>query len=125
MPYDTRWEDKGILVRYWGTVTKDDLMAQSLEHRQDPMLPSARYLIADFTSLEGHSVLPSDVLLLAAQDYHYPGHMPLAIVFKENEDALLDLARLYAQSPLLRGRPIKTFSELAEARAWITRIAGE
>jgi hypothetical protein len=118
MPYEIRWEENGgVYLRFWGWVSKEELQRPRQEIAGDSRGSQLRYDITDFSDVTKYDVTAFDALLLAAKD-HYMSYQYLAII--TTNEGIKDLASKYAKSPLMTKRDVCIFSNLSDARSWVS-----
>ncbi|MBL8490686.1 MAG: hypothetical protein JNM82_07905 [Rhodocyclaceae bacterium] len=120
MPYLITWEASGVYTKYWGQATGEDVTSAGAAKRNDPRISSCRYTISDFLEVEALTLTRFTTLMTAAQDHNAPRvERSLKIALVVDKPELAELARTYADSPLIRNTfRVGLFPTLAEARAW-------
>ena len=68
MPYDLSWEPLGVVFRFSGVVSDEDLTASNEEVYANPLLPTMKYQVVDFSTIEKFDVSSATVLAVAASD---------------------------------------------------------
>ena len=68
MPFDTKIEKDGIIARYFGTVTFDDVMESSGITWGHPIWDTAKYYITDFLDADILEMSPDQAMALARMD---------------------------------------------------------
>jgi hypothetical protein len=122
MPYTTAWERRGVVWRYWGTVSGEEILRSNQEIYGDARFDEMDYQIVDFTSVERFEVTEEDMVVMAANDRAAALTNPSVLVAVAARDALIkDLSALYeaetAESPWQHS----VFESVEDARAWATR----
>ena len=56
MPYKLEWESSGVIFRYSGVVSDEDLKASNAEVYASPLLSELRYQIVDFSGMKRYKV---------------------------------------------------------------------
>ncbi|MBL8404223.1 MAG: hypothetical protein JNL16_06740 [Dechloromonas sp.] len=122
MPYEMKWEERGVYSRFFGVVTGEDVLAHAKRIGSDPRVSKLSYQISDFTAIEDHTVKRSDVLFAAATDSVLKS-VPLAVIYSQQRPEDLELIELHRNSPLMKSRPMRFFTNEQEARAWLGAMA--
>ncbi len=52
MPYKPSWEPLGVVCRFSGVVSDEELIAATEEVTASPLFPAMKYLIVDFSMIE-------------------------------------------------------------------------
>lgn len=119
MPNQTSWEPHGIHVRHTGHVTDLEIAEFARTAQADERYPDIRYVLHDFLGCEGASFSRTNLEELSATDgaaASYNPNIKIAVV-AENAEAIA-AAQTY-MSIGLHSYPMRIFSTLAEARAWL------
>jgi hypothetical protein len=99
MPYEIRWETKGVRSVFSGIVTDDDLLRSNFELYDDPRFTSIRYEIADFGLAEGSSFSAETVRCVARMDHDQSVRNPdVKVAILATGTLARGLARMYALS---------------------------
>lgn len=120
MGYAIIWEPPaGVIKRYYGEVTGDELLESVLQTEGDLRFDVYRYVINDFTDCTALSVSEDVLEEIAAIDkaaYHLNPRIGIAIVATHPQTVAA--AEAYVNSPL-RLYPTQIFSSMEEARRWL------
>lgn len=119
MSYELIWETRGVVKRFYGELTGQDMVQSVVDVEADPRFDICRYVINDFLPLEGIAPVDNVIDYIAAIDSAAAETNPnirIAVVTASPE--IIALATQYANSPL-NAYPTRIFATLAEARAWI------
>ena len=68
MPYEIDWQPMGVIYRFSGVVSDEDLRAATAEVYASPLLLTMKYLIADFSLIEEFAVSSATVRMVADSD---------------------------------------------------------
>lgn len=68
MPYELTWESAGVVHRFSGVVTDEELIAATREVNADDRLADVRYQIVDFSTIQTFDVSSAAVRRVAALD---------------------------------------------------------
>lgn len=119
MPYQVKWETRGVYTRYYGIATGADMLGNIEDVCRDERFDRHRYHILDFSdatefnATEKELLVNSGVLVGAAFMNHQV--MVAAVVTRENVRATLERIHALGVSPY----EAKIFPTVAEARKWI------
>lgn len=120
MPYRLNWESRGLLVRFSGVISPDEIARFFGEVLPDPRYYENRYVIASFTGAVGHSfTMPDDgesqALIAPAIGAGYSNpDMIVAIVV--HDDSLRELLR---HCSALWVHPVEMFETQEAAQKWV------
>ena len=119
MPYQVKWEPRGVYTRYYGVATGADMLGNIEDVCRDERFERHRYHILDFSdatefnATEKELLVNSGVLVGAAFMNHQV--MIAAVVTRENVRATLERIHALGVSPY----EARIFPTVAEARRWI------
>ena len=119
MGYELHWEDRGVVKRYFGQVSSEELLAPVVATEADKRFDTLRFVINDFLEAKGVAFTQADIDLIAAHDMGAAATNPnikVAVVAAQPE--VIDLVQRYMQVAV-RAYPTSIFSTMAEARAWV------
>ena len=68
MPYKVSWEPSGVVFRFSGVVSDEDLVASNEEVYASPLLPTMKYQVVDFSTIESFDASSATVLAISASD---------------------------------------------------------
>jgi hypothetical protein len=119
MAIEIDWEPRGFVRRFRGFVTGAELMQSVAAVGGDPRFDDLRYVINDCRAVEGFDVTAEKIRLVAALDGAAARTNPrVRIAVVTTDERILDLAAMYAASPLAP-YPTRCFPSLEEARTWL------
>ena len=119
MGYELHWEDRGVVKRYFGQVSSEELLAPVVATEADKRFDTLRFVINDFLEAKSVAFTQADIDLIAAHDMGAAATNPnikVAVVAAQPE--VIDLVQRYMQAAV-RAYPTSIFSTMAEARAWV------
>jgi hypothetical protein len=117
--YELHWEDRGVVKRYFGKVSSEELLAPVIATEADKRFDTLRFVINDFLAAESVAFTQADIDAIAAHDMGAAATNPnikVAVVAAQPE--VIDLVHRYMQAAAL-AYPTRIFSTTAEARAWV------
>lgn len=117
--YEHTWEKRGIVRRFFGKVTGQDLAASAIEGQADRRFDQLRYVINDFRDCESFVVDPATMEEVAARDSGAAktnGNIVIAVV--SDDPKVLEVSDIYVKDPL-SPYPVKNFGTMEDARAWL------
>ncbi len=119
MSYEIYWEPHGVIKRFFGHVTSDELVQSVVEIEKDARFDTLRYCINDFLGISGISSSTRDVEEISVIDKGASLTNPrINIAVVAISPDVLALASEYANSSL-NAYPTKLFSSLDDARSWL------
>lgn len=119
MPYTLTWEARGVIKKFFGRVTSDELFQAGIDTEADPRFDDYRYVINDFVECTGFSVSPGVVDEIAAIDEaaaKINHSIRIAVVATLPE--IIAVANEYANSPM-NAYATRIFATLQEAQGWL------
>ena len=119
MGYELSWEPHGVVKRYLGQVTDEDLVQSVIEVGADARFDDLRYVIKDFSACDAIAATPGCVEDIVIMDQGASVSNPrirIAVVAVQKE--ALAIVEAYARFPL-NPYPMRTFATLPAARQWI------
>jgi len=117
--YELHWEDRGVVKRYFGQVSSEELLAPVVATEADKRFDTLRFVINDFLEAKSIAFTQAAIDLIAAHDMGAAATNPnikVAVVAAQPE--VIDLVQRYMQVAV-RAYPTSIFSTMAEARAWV------
>lgn len=119
MSYELIWETKGVVKRFFGHLTSDELLDAGVKVEADARFVNLQYVINDFlacTGLSVHPVVVDHIAVLDRAASHTNPNIRISLVATLPE--IIAAANQYALSNL---HPYSTriFSTLEDARAWV------
>jgi hypothetical protein len=120
MPYRTVWEPEGVLWRFWGAATGQELLQSNLDIYGDSRFDDIRYEICDFLDVTTIDLDERDLRKVAHLDLAAAKTNPrIKVAVVTNRDLIKGYTNMYAayvgQSPW----ETQFFATMAEARDWI------
>ncbi len=120
MSYEIIWEPHGVIKRFFGHVTSNDLVQSVVEIEMDARFDTLRYCINDFLGITGISSSQRDVEEISVIDKGASFTNPrINIAVVTTSPMVISLANEYANSSL-NSYPTKIFSSLDDAGSWLT-----
>ena len=121
MPYKLSWEPFGVVCRFSGVVSDEELVAVNEEVHASALFAAIEYLIVDFSMIERFDVSSATVRSVAALDRaaaEINPHVRVAII--TSEVFLRGMANMYAIEHEVAGGSWSTevFEREEDARAW-------
>lgn len=121
MPYKIIWETSGVVLRYSGRVSDEEIIASNDDVYASPLLPSMKYQILDFSLIESFDVASATVRQIAESDRRAAETNPNVKTAIFGSHALMrGLSNMYALIHEAVGGTwaVKIFDHEKEARAW-------
>ena len=121
MPYELSWEAAGVVFRFSGIVSDDDLVASNDEIYASPRFPEMRYQIVDFSTIDKFDVSAAAVRAVSRLDRRASEINPnVRVAIITSETFVLGMSRMYGGSHEAAGGTWATevFEREEEARAW-------
>ncbi len=119
MSFELVWEPKGVVKRYFGRVTGEEILAAGIRSQGDERFDQNRYAINDFLDCTefvfDQKVLDEVAAVAGAAEISNP-NIKIAIV--ATLPAVVAATMEYIGLPL-QTYPTRLFATRAEARAWI------
>ena len=121
MPYELTWEAAGVVFRFSGIVSDDDLVASNDEIYASLRFPEMRYQIVDFSTIDKFDVSAGAVRVVADLDRKASEINPdVRVAIITSETFMRGMSRMYAGSHEAAGGTWATevFEREDKARAW-------
>ena len=121
MPYEVSWEPSGVVQRYSGVVSDEDVIAANREVYANPLLPAMKYQIVDFSTIEKLDVSNATVQAVAGMDERAAVLNPgVKVAIITSAPFVRGMSNMYALSHRARGGSwtTKSFEREEDARAW-------
>lgn len=123
MGFELQWERYGVVKRYFGDVTADELVQPVLLTHADARFDELRYVIndcLDVASVRVDGDATKDVVEeIAIHDKGASATNPrIRVAIVATEPSLVALAKAYIASPL-NTFPTRIFATMRDARAWL------
>jgi len=120
MPYTNTWEPDGLYRKFTGHIYAEEILKSNLETHKHPNFHSIKYIINDFTAIDGHSINTNHIKVYATTDSiisHSKGTLKLAQVIADtNLMPLIDDYRNQMSNELFE---CEIFQDIETARRWI------
>lgn len=118
MSYELIWEPKGVIKRFFGHVTCQEVLAAGNQSQGDLRFDRNRYAINDFldcTEFEIDYVMLDEIAAISGAAQKSNPNIRIAVVATLPE--ILAAFRHYASVPV-QSYPTRLFTTRAEARVW-------
>lgn len=121
MAYEIVWEQEGVLKRFWGELTSQDLLEATKVVVGSARFDSIHYVINEFTEVErAENITPSEMEDYAALRIGAAMVNPRMVSpFIAAKEPGLSIAYALIGTQLANKHKTKCFSTLVEARQWI------
>lgn len=120
MPYDTRWEAKGLYWRFHGEVSGREILQSNLDAYGDPRFEDLKYQIADFLEIELLEMEPIEVKKIAYLDNAAAKSNPrIRVAIVAQRESIEKYAALVEGYSGYSHWETEVFENLGEARAWL------
>lgn len=114
------WEDHGLVRRFYGHVTADELAKSAIQGQQDPRFDVMRYVINDFRDCSSVDVPPHAIEEIAATDSGAAKtNDRIRIATVSSDASILAISDMYEKAAL-SPYPVRNFSTLDAARKWLS-----
>ncbi len=114
------WEPEGVVAKYSGVVSGDDLLECVRRIQADARFDDTRYVIHDLSSIEGHGIGEATLTDLAVLHIGAAASCPnCRVVFVSEDAALADNIEKILLSPLMKSYEVKVRPSLLAARDWL------
>ena len=123
MPYEISWEPVGVLFRFSGVVSDEDLVASNEEVYTHPLFPAMTYQIVDFSPIEEFAVSSATVRAVAESDLRAAQANPnVKVAIITSAILMRGMSNMYALTHESKGGTwtVEIFEREKEARAWAT-----
>lgn len=120
MPYQNIWEPYGLYRQFNGMITGEEILESNFDLQADRRFQKIKYVINDFTAVNGHSIQASDAAAYAKTDEiisHDKGYFKIALVVTMS--SLVGLANSYREQIKGMKFECEIFHLLDDARAWV------
>ena len=121
MPYEISWEPSGVLFRFWGVVSDEELIASNQEVYASPLFPAMKHQIVDFSPIEKFDVSNADVRTVAESDRSAADTNPdVKVAIIASSPLMRGMVNVYAATHYVKGGSwtTKLFEREEDARAW-------
>lgn len=118
MGYELIWEPRGVVKRFTGKVSDQDMLQSVVESEVDRRFDSLRFVINDFLAIQDITTSVQVVEEISAMDSGAAFSNPrIKVAVVTTSIDVISLATAYINSPLNQ-YPTRIFSTMAEARTW-------
>ncbi len=119
MSYEITWEPFGVVKRFYGCLTGDDLKQSGMKLHGDERFDVIKYVINDFLGVEDVSVTEDDIEEINAIDNAASrSNRKLKLSVVATNEGILELAARYANSAD-NIHPFGIFTTIDDARNWL------
>ena len=120
MACERMWEPEGVVARYSGAVSGDDLLECVRRIQADARFDDARYVIHDLSAIDRHGIGEMTLSDVAVLHIGAAASSPNCRIVFVTEDAVLagNIERIL-MSPLMQSYEVRVESSLLAARDWI------
>lgn len=120
MPFSIEFEERGIVKRFHGYLSGGEFEASAQPMGSTPAFDSARYVIVDFSAIEGHDIQEPNLLYVRAlQGACKVSNSYLRVALVIADPQLANMCRKVIADPSLGGYETHVVSSMEEARAWL------
>ncbi len=123
MSYEISWEPSGVVFRFSGVVSDEDLIASNEEVHTSPLFPTMRYEIVDFSLIEEFGASSATVRAIAESDQRAAETNPdVKEAIITSAPLIRGMSNMYALTHESKGGTwtVEIFEREKEARAWAT-----
>jgi hypothetical protein len=117
------WEERGLVRRFIGHVTAEELANSAILDQQDPRFDTMRYVINDFRACTSVNAPPEAIEEIAATDAGAARTNDTIHIATVSDDpdvlAITDMYQKAGYSPY----PTQNFNTMEAARAWLSENA--
>ncbi len=121
MPYELSWEPLGVVFRFSGVVSDEELIASNEEVYTSRLFPAMKYQIVDFSMIEKLDVSSAVVRAVADSDRRAAKTNPdVKVAIITSEPFIRGMSNMYALVHEARGGrwAMELFEAEEDARAW-------
>lgn len=120
MACERMWEPEGVLARYSGAVSGDDLLECVRRIQADARFDDTRYVIHDLSAIDRHGIGEMTLSDVAVLHIGAAASSPnCRIVFVTEDAVLAGKIETILTSPLMKSYEVRVESSLLAARDWI------
>jgi hypothetical protein len=120
MPYEVKWESRGVYWRFFGRATGFEILQANLDAYGDPRFEELKYQIADFLEIESLEMDLREVKKIAYMDKAAARSNPNVRVALVAKPETLEMhAKLHAEYAGYSPWETEVFESLEEARSWL------
>ncbi len=120
MPFESKIESDGIVARYYGVVTFDEVMESSGITWGNPVWDTAKYYITDFLDADKLDMRPDQAVALSHMDTASvsAGVSPRKYAFVVTNPQIVELLEIFIQTLDAPNWQIRLFDNMDLAIAW-------
>lgn len=113
------WEPRGVVKRYFGHVSREELIAPVVQTESDERFDTLRFVINDFLEARSVAFTEADIDDIAALDIGAAATNPrIRVAIVAVQPDVIALVQRYLDVAA-GAYPTSVFATLAEARAWV------
>jgi hypothetical protein len=118
MAYELIWESRGVVKRFMGKVSDQDMLQSVVDTEVDPRFDELRFVINDFLAMQDIAISLQVVEEISIMDSGAAFSNPrIKVAVVTTSTDVINLTTAYINSPLNQ-YPTRIFSTLDEARTW-------
>lgn len=119
MGCELHWEARGVVKRYFGHVSSEQLLEPVISTEADVRFDRLRFVINDFLEAQSVAYTPADIEGIAAHDIGAASVNPdIKVAIVTTLPEVIELVQHYEKAST-QAYPTRIFSTMAEARAWV------
>ncbi len=123
MPYKLEWEDKGLLIRFSGSLISTDIVKSNSEFIGNQKTENIQYIISDLTNIKNANINKSDFKVLkdfAVRNHPINPKVKVAIVTSQYD--LINLIEEFISNTntIIQQTKHKHFIHIDDAREWVS-----
>jgi len=120
MPYKNTWEQNGLLRKFTGVISGEEILESNFALHEDPRFSDIKYIINDFSEIAGHSIEEAHTKIYAYTDEiisNSKRRLKIALVVSQSE--YIPIAESYRE--LMDGKlfECEIVNVIDDARLWI------
>lgn len=118
MAYELIWEPRGVVKRFTGKVSDQDMLQSVVDTEADPRFDALRFVINDFLEIQQITTslqVVEEISIMDAGAAFSNSRIKVAVVTTSVD--VINLSTAYINSPLNQ-YPTQIFSTMVEARSW-------
>ena len=120
MSYKINWEENGVLVNFYNSLSAEDVLKVNMVLYGDSHFDNLKYQISDFTQAEFSNAEPIDVRKIAALDASAARwNNEIKIVLINVDERIQKFIEMYEDLMKSTKWVIRTFSNIDQAREWL------
>lgn len=124
MPYSTEWEARGVVWRFWGIVTGEELLRSNHEIYGDSRFDEISYQIVDLTRVDAFAVTEDDMLVMAASDRAAAlSNSRIRVAVAAKDANVKRLSGVYESASIRSPWVQRIFESVEDARQWVEEVA--